>query len=111
MGDRGDILKAYHKSLKAARIERPSFNDPVYDPLDSLAKPVTGRVIKTGILDDVNDRSFMVLDTMSGEAIFVETGLEANITEIESGMIVKAGPQSWILPQNAAVFTARPPMN
>jgi len=95
MGDRGDILKAYHKSLKAARIERPSFNDPVYDPLDSLAKPVTGRVIKTGILDDVNDRSFMVLDTMSGEAIFVETGSEANIAEIEPGMIVKAGPQSF----------------
>jgi len=88
MGDRSDILKAYHKSLKAARIERPSFNDPVYDPLDNLAKPVTGRVIKTGILDDVNDRSFMV-------PVFVETGSEANITEIEPGMIVKAGPQSF----------------
>jgi len=43
----------------------------------------------------VNDRSFIVLDTMHGEALFVETGREANIAQIERGMVVTAGPQSY----------------
>ena len=30
-----------------------------------------------------------------GEAIFVETGREANISDIEAGMIITAGPQSF----------------
>ncbi|MGB0908706.1 MAG: DUF3363 domain-containing protein, partial [Maricaulaceae bacterium] len=46
-------------------------------------------------LDDVNDRSFIVLDTMQGEALFVETGREANIAQLERGMVVTAGPQSY----------------
>ena len=95
MGERGDILKAYHRALTAAKLDRPIYQDPVYDPHDSLTKPITGRVVKSGILDDVNDRSYVVLDTMGGEAIFVETGRAANIADIDVGMIVKAGPQSF----------------
>ena len=95
LGDRGDIIKAYHRVLKQTSLERPSYSDPVYDPAASLAKPVTGRVVKTGILDDVSDRSFMVVDTVHGEAIFVETGRAENITDIETGMIVRAGPQRY----------------
>ena len=95
LGDRGDIIKAYHRALKQSSLERASYSDPVYDPAASLAKPVTGRVVKTGILDDVSDRTYMVVDTVHGEAIFVETGRAENITDIEAGMIVKAGPQTY----------------
>ena len=95
LGDRGDIIKAYHHALKQSALERASYSDPVYDPASSLAKPLTGRVVKTGILDDVNDRSFIVVDTVHGEAIFVETGRAENIADIEAGMIVTAGPQTY----------------
>ena len=95
LGERGDILKAYHRSLTAAKLERPSFGEPIYDAHGVRAKPVTGRVISKGILDDVNDRSYLVVDTLSGDAVFVETGREINIAEVEPGMIVKAGPQSF----------------
>ena len=95
MGDRGDILKAYHRAMNAAKLERSQNHEPIYDPLTSGAQPITGKVIETGILDDVNDRSFVVIDTMHGEALFVETGKAANISEIERGMIVTAGPQSF----------------
>lgn len=95
MGERGDILKAYHRTLQGADLERPSYRDPIYDPVDELAKPIVGRVVNTGVLDDVNDRSFMVVDTMSGDAIFIETGREVNIASIKPGMIVKAGPQNY----------------
>jgi len=95
MGDRGDILKAYHRAMSTAKLERSQNHEPIYDPLISTAQPITGRVVETGILDDVNDRSFLIIDTMHGEALFVETGKAANISEIERGMIVTAGPQSF----------------
>lgn len=95
LGDRGDIIKTYHRALKQASLERASYSDPVYDPAASLAKSITGRVVSTGILDDVNDRSYIVVDTVHGEAIFVETGRAENIEDIETGMIVRAGPQSY----------------
>lgn len=95
LGDRGDIIKTYHRTLKQAALERASYSDPVYDPVAALAKPVTGRVVTTGILDDVSDRSYMVVDTVHGEAIFVETGRADNIADIEAGMIVRASPQTY----------------
>ena len=87
LGDRGDIIKTYHRALKQASLVRASYSDPVYDPAASLVKPVTGRVVSKGILDDVNDRTYMIVDTVHGEAIFVETGRADNIADIKPGMI------------------------
>ena len=95
MGDRGDILKARHKAMTMNGVERPSRREPIYDALAGDAKPITGRVLKVGIFDDVNDRSFIVLDTLQGEAIFVETGKEANVRDIEADMIVTIRPQTF----------------
>ena len=95
MGDRDDILKAYHRAMTRAKLDRSLDSEPIYDPAAKLAQPITGRVIEKGVLDDVNDRSYIVLDTMQGEALFVETGKEANTAQIERGMIVTAGPQSY----------------
>ena len=95
MGDRGDILKARHKAMTINGLERPSRREPIYDPLAGDAKPMTGRVLKVGIFDDVNDRSFIVLDTLQGEAIFVETGKEANVRDIQEDMIVTIRPQTF----------------
>lgn len=95
MGDRGDILKARHKAMSMTGVERPSRREPIYDPLAGNAKPITGRVLRVGILDDVNDRSFIVLDTLQGEAIFVETGKEANVSNIRADMIVTIRPQTF----------------
>ena len=95
MGDRGDILKARHKAMTMNGVQRSSRREPIYDPLAGDAKSITGRVLKVGIFDDVNDRSFIVIDTLQGEAIFVETGKEANISDIREDMIVTISPQSF----------------
>jgi len=95
MGDRGDILKAYHRAMQKAELDRNLDREPIYDPSEAAARPITGRVIGKGILDDVNDRSYLVLDTLQGEALFVETGKEANIASVERGMIVTASPQNY----------------
>lgn len=95
MGERGDILKAYHRAMSVAKLDRLSDNEPIYDAASQSAQPITGRVIDKGVLDDVNDRTYIVLDTLHGEAIFVEAGFESNIADIKAGMIVTAAPQSF----------------
>ena len=95
MGDRGDILKTHHRAISRANLDRSLDREPIYDAAAKLAQPITGRVIEKGVLDDVNDRSYIVLDTLQGEALFVETGREANVAQIERGMVVTAGPQSY----------------
>ena len=95
MGDRGDILKAYHRAMARAKLDRSLDSEPIYDPAEKLARSITGRVIEKGVLDDVNDRSYIILDTMQGEALFVETDREANLAQIERGMVVTAGPQTY----------------
>lgn len=95
MGERGDILRTYQRAMTAAKVDRPEIHEPIYDPQAKGARPITGRVLKTGIFDDVNDRSYIVLDTLQGEALFVETGAQVNIEEIKPRMIVTAGPQSY----------------
>ena len=95
MGNRGDILKAYHRAMTRSKLDRSLDGEPIYDPMSNHAQSVTGRVIEKGILDDVNDRSYIVLDTMQGEVLVVETGREANTAQIERGMVVTAGPQSY----------------
>jgi len=95
MGERGDILKAYHHAMSQANLERFSYSDPVYDPATEQIRGLTGRIIKSGILDDVNDLSYVVLDTLQGEAILVETGRADNISELQSGMIIKVSPQTY----------------
>jgi len=92
LGERGDILKAYHKALNAAKLDRPSVSDNIYDPFDARARPITGLVVRSGILDDVNDRAFIVLDTLEGEAIYVSTGSSVSIEDIEAGMTVSIKP-------------------
>ena len=105
MGERGDIIRTYQRSISETKLQRPEISEPIYDSFGPTARPITGRVIKTGILDDVNDRSYLVLDTLEGEALFVETGSQVNIEGIKSGMIVKAGPQSYSPKQSDYTIT------
>lgn len=88
MGDRGDILKAYHQTLRTSGVDRRPLREPIYDPRDSSSRPFTGAVIKAGVLDDVNDRTYLVVDTLEGHAVFVETGGAENIDRIKTGMVV-----------------------
>ena len=105
MGERGDIIRTYQRAISEAKLQRSEIHEPIYDSLEPMARPITGRVIKTGILDDVNDRSYLVLDTLEGEALFVEAGCQVNIEDIKSGMIVKAGPQSYSPKQSDYTIT------
>ncbi|WP_017930657.1 DUF3363 domain-containing protein [Robiginitomaculum antarcticum] len=94
MGERGDIIRTYQRAMTEAKLTRQVHSDEIYDPFDAKAQTVTGRVVKTGLRDDVSDRSYMVLDCTSGEALYVDTGGASNIEGVAPGMTVQAKPKS-----------------
>jgi len=94
MGERGDMIRTYQRAMSEAKLSRPVYNDEIYDPFDAKAAPVVGQVIKAGIRDDVNDRSYLVLDTINGEALYLDAGASSNIEDVKRGMIVEVRPKS-----------------
>ena len=92
MGERGDILKAYHRALEDLKLIRHETFDVVYDPHDARAKTLTGKILAVGSLDDINDNAHLIIDTTEGEAIYVKAGRRENIEDLKHGMIVTVSP-------------------
>ncbi len=92
LGERGDILKTYHRAMSAAKLERQSFEDAIYDPFDGRSSSMVGNIIDVGIRDDVNDRAFVVLDGLDGTAIYVDVGKSENIDGLAKDMVVEISP-------------------
>ena len=92
MGERGDILKAYHRALGDLKLNRRETFDVVYDPHDARAKIITGKILAIGSLDDINDNAYLIIDTTEGEAIYVKVGRQDNIEDVKPGMIVSVSP-------------------
>lgn len=92
MGERGDIIRTYQKALKAHGIQRSSWGNQIYDPLGDKAEPLLGKVLAIGVRDDVNDKSYMVVDSSKGDALYVDMGGTDNIANVKTGDIVFVEP-------------------
>ncbi len=91
LGERGDIIKARHKALKRAGLEHKAATWGDIKYMDHMGQ-VTGRVLSAGVRDDVNDRAYVVLDTIGGEQLYVDIGKNANIDGIARDNIVQVSP-------------------
>jgi type IV secretory pathway VirD2 relaxase len=56
MGERGDIIKAMHRDLAEKGLSRAAADYAIYDPSDSGARPMVGRLVRRGLSDEINDR-------------------------------------------------------
>ena len=92
LGERGDILKTYHRTLKQAGLSRTPHSDTIYDPFHSRAKPLVGKIIAVGIADDINDRTYAVVDSTRGHAYYVKAGRAENIEGLKRGMVITITP-------------------
>lgn len=66
MGERGDIIRTMQRALGAT--QRPLV---IHDPSDASAAPVTGRIAAKGLVDELGDRGFLVVDGLDGRARYV----------------------------------------
>ncbi len=94
MGERGDIIKTMHREMTERDIVHSSRDYAIYDPTHEHAKPITGRVIARGLSDELNDRHYLILDGMDGQALYVDIGLGEKTGPTPEGSIVHITPKS-----------------
>lgn len=71
MGERGDIIKAMHRAMTEAKLERSPL---LYTIHDRDAAPVIGRVVARGLADEQGDRRYLVIDGIDGRSHYVDIG-------------------------------------
>ena len=81
MGERGDILRTMHKALKEQQRE--------FVLETERATPVIGRIAAKGLADELNDRGYLVVDGIDGRAHYVRLPVDADLTALPVGGIVK----------------------
>ena len=92
MGERGDIIKTMHRALSGNDYSRMMDANSIFDPTASEAAPVTGKIIDKGIADDVNDRAYIVVDSLSGKPVYAEIGSETRLPAFSTGQVVTISP-------------------
>ncbi|CAH1905354.1 Conjugal transfer protein [Candidatus Nitrotoga sp. HW29] len=84
MGERGDILRTMHKALRGQQRELVLETAP--------AIPVFGRIAAKGLADELNDRSYLVVDGIDGRAHYVRLPVGADLAALPVGGIVEVKP-------------------
>jgi len=81
MGERGDILRTMHKALQGQQRECVLETEPT--------RPVIGRIAAKGLADELNDRSYLVVDGIDGHAHYVRLPVGADLAALPVGGIVE----------------------
>jgi len=66
----------------------------IYDPTAPGAKPVVGRVIGRGLSDELNDRHYLVVDSVDGQALYIDIGRGDATEPTPEGSIIRVTPKS-----------------
>jgi type IV secretory pathway VirD2 relaxase len=87
LGERADTFKAMERALAAAGIERGAGQLAVFEKGDRRT-PVVGRVVGVGLVDEITDRQYVVVDGVDGRVHYAELGRRASDTAPGKDMIV-----------------------
>jgi type IV secretory pathway VirD2 relaxase len=85
LGARGDIIRTMHRALRGQQRELALFD------AHSGAAPIVGRILATGYLDELEERAYVVVDGIDGQAHHVPLG-QADLSEFPVGGIVEVRP-------------------
>jgi type IV secretory pathway VirD2 relaxase len=73
LGQRGDFIKTMHRVLRETGIDRPADSFAMFD----TPKPnncIVGRVAGLGLTDEINDRHYIVVDSIDGKVHYADVG-------------------------------------
>jgi len=76
MGERGDIIKTLHRTMKRAGLSRPVGPNPQWAP-GRASEVLEGRLVSLGIADEITDRAFAVVDGLDGRVRYADLGAPA----------------------------------
>ena len=87
LGQRGDIIKTMHRSMREAEIERPAGSFALFDTAKARNR-IVGRVAGLGLTDEINDRHYIVVDGVDGKVYYADVGHLRPEFVLDKGMIV-----------------------
>jgi type IV secretory pathway VirD2 relaxase len=73
MGERGDIIKAMHRAMVRAQLERSSELYTIHERMPD-AGPIVGRVVGRGSADEMGERRYLVIDAIDGRTHYADIG-------------------------------------
>ena len=87
LGERGDIMLLMNKVMRAQGIAHPAADFAIFSGARK-SEPVIGRVVEVGIVDEMTDRKYLIVDSIDGRIHYAETGKLAGPDLLEPGMMV-----------------------
>lgn len=73
MGERGDIIKAMHRAMTEAQLERSPELYTIHDA-SRHAGAIVGRVVGRGLADEMGERRYLVIDGIDGRTHYADIG-------------------------------------
>ena len=93
MGERGDIIKTLHRDLAEKGLARAASDYAFYDPTDVDARPITGRLVRRGLADEIHDRHYRVVEGVDGRSHYIDIGKGEGADPIPDGSVVAVSPK------------------
>ena len=87
LGERADTFKMMQRALRQAGIERGAADLAVFER-GTRKTPLIGKIAGVGMIDEITDRSWVVIDAVDGRAHYAELGRLAPSEVPSRGMIV-----------------------
>ncbi|MFM9939200.1 MAG: DUF3363 domain-containing protein [Hyphomicrobiaceae bacterium] len=90
LGDRADKFKMMHRALEAAGIDRAASALALFEKAPRK-QPLIGKIIGAGMVDEITDRTWVILDAVDGRVHYAELGRLAPETVPRHGMLAALG--------------------
>ncbi|MDE2184532.1 MAG: relaxase/mobilization nuclease and DUF3363 domain-containing protein [Alphaproteobacteria bacterium] len=90
MGERGDIIKTLHHALHAHGAALDPAQISVHE--SGVTTRLVGEIVARGLSDEINDRSYLVLNGTDGRAHYIDIGRVDETADIRRHMIVAIEP-------------------
>lgn len=74
MARRGDIIATMHHELGKRDLSQNAADYAIYNPTDEAARPIIGRVVIAGLLDEHADRRYLIVEGVDGLSHHVDVG-------------------------------------
>ena len=94
IGERDDIIRTMQRELTARKLDRAAADHVIYDPAAEGAAPIVGRVIMRGLVDEHEDRHYLLIDGIDGRTHYAEIGKGEAVEPIPKDAIVEIAPRS-----------------
>ena len=91
LGERADKFKMMQRALKEAGIERSAAAMALFERLPRKV-PLVGKVVGVGMVDEITDRTWVIIDAVDGRVHYAELGrLKPETVPIRGNIVALAG--------------------